>query len=175
MKKNRNGKKKRQGLAALVLWIIFILMIAGITFISFQNGEATKELGSRIMDKLARFRPMPEASTKEEVAAATYGMRQSGRALAFLMIGIMGTITVHVSCYRCNWLIRTGITVAILASVAYFTEKLKIYIPTRHYSYEEMMISMAAAGAGFLAVSLLMLLGRILKSLSHPKATGHSL
>lgn len=173
MKKNR--KKKRQRLAALALWTIFILMIAGITFISFQNGEATKELGSRIMDKLARFRPMPEASTKEEIAAATYGMRQSGRALAFLMIGIVGTITVHVSCYRCNWLVRTGITALILASVAYFTEKLKIYIPTRHYSYEEMMISMAAAGAGFLVVSLIMLLGRILKSLSHPKATGHSL
>lgn len=173
MKKDR--KKKRQGLAALVLWIIFIVMIAGITFVSFQNGEATKELGSRIMDGLTRFQPVPEAVSGEEMAAATYGMRQSGRALVFLMIGIVGTITVHVSCYRCNWLIRTGITVMILASVAYFTEKLKIYIPTRHYSYEEMMISMAAAGAGFLAASLILLLGRILKSLSRLKATGHSL
>ncbi|MDE5909034.1 MAG: hypothetical protein K2H52_09910 [Lachnospiraceae bacterium] len=171
----KNKKKKRQGLAALVLWIVFILMIAGITFISFQNGEATKELGSQIMDKLTRFQAVPEVSTGEEMAAATYGMRQSGRALVFLLIGIVGTITIHVSCYRCNWLIRTGITVFILAAIAYFTEKLKIYIPTRHYSYEEMMISMAAAGVGCLAVSLIMLLGRILKSLSHPKATGHSL
>ena len=90
MKKNR--KKTGQRLAALVLWIIFISMIAGITFISFQNGEATKELGSLIMDKLARFRPMPEVSTKEEAAAATYGMRQSGRALAFLMMALWGRL-----------------------------------------------------------------------------------
>lgn len=162
-------KKKRQMLV-FALWFIFLFMVAGITYLSLQSGEQTKTLGSRMIMEFAKAGHGQEEVTQTLLDSVTYIIRQSGRAIAFLLIGIVGTVTMYMTCLRCNWLIRTGLTVLMLASIAYFTEKLKIYIPSRHYSFEEMMISMAAVAVGFAVVSAIIFLGKKLKGISRPKA-----
>ncbi len=157
-------KKKKTRLIVPVLWISFIVMVAGITYLSVQSGEDAKKLGSQFISSLAQNINDSQNVGEEEVNSLTYFIRQSGRAMAFLLLGIVGTVAVHVSCTKWNWGIKTFVTAFVLLAIAFFTEKVKIYIPSRHYSYEEMMISMVAVVIGFLAVSVITLTVSALKS-----------
>ena len=55
----------------------------------------------------------------------------------------------------------------ILLMIAWITEKCKIYLPTRHYSQDEMMISIAAAMLGFSIVSLITLIHNLIHHMLH--------
>ena len=68
-----------------------------------------------------------------------------------------GTATFHLTFHRLWWIVRAGISVVFLVLVAVFTERYKIYLPTRHYSSVEMLYSIMGAMAGFLFVSLVTL------------------
>lgn len=155
-------KKKRKPLV-IGLWLLFIIMVAGIAFLSFQNGVQAKELGSDMLLGVVQNINPQQTVTATELDDLLYQVRQSGRAIAFLLIGMVGTLTIHLSCPKAGWCVKTGITAAILFAIAFLTERLKLYIPTRHYSSEEMMISMAAAAAGFLIVSVITLTVKALK------------
>ncbi len=168
-------KKRKRWPAVVLLWLIFISMTAVIFYLSLQSGEETKALGRSMILQFSGAQEAGGAVNQQELDSFTYLVRQSGRVLAFLMIGIVGTITIHVTCAGCNWLIRTGITLLILTTIACFTEKLKIYIPSRHYSYEEMMLSVAAAAAGFAAVTFITLLGKAMKGITRLITTSHTL
>ena len=165
-------KKRTRWPVVVLLWLIFISMTGVIVYVSFQNGEESKELGKQFIRQLSRAQQI--SGSQEEMDHFNYLFRQGGRIAAFLMIGIMGTITIHVTFAGCNWLFKTTITLMIITAIACFTEKMKVYIPTRHYSYEEMMLSVMAAIAGFLAVSVLTLLGRALKGISHLLTASHT-
>lgn len=156
-------KKNKRRLVVSVLWMFFFLLFAGITYLSFQNGEEAKKLGSQLILRLAQNMNDKQDISTAQVDTLTYGIRQSGRALAFLLLGIVGTAAVHVSCPRWNWGIKTLVTALALLAIAFFTEKMKVYIPSRHYSYEEMMISITAVTIGFLAVTLISLTVSALK------------
>lgn len=148
----------------ILLWVAFLVLVAGVVYLSFQNGKEAKALGKQLTTYLAQLKYPEREATTQEFEALTYEVRQTGRVCAFFLIGILGTTAVHVTCKKCSWLIKTVLTAAALAALAYLTEKLKIYIPTRHYSYEEMMLSIAAAGVGFLLVSVVTLTIQAIKS-----------
>ena len=147
-------RKKHHYILIFFLWISFLSLMAAIIFLSIQDGNEAKEMMQKIISYIGRKAEsdLPEAvvSGKEETE---YIMRQSGRAIAFFLLGMLGTVTVHMTFQKTNWFIKTGITVICLVAVAYFTEKVKIYLPTRHFSEEEMLISIACVILGFLAVS----------------------
>lgn len=173
-------KKRTKWPVVLLLWLIFILMIGGIVYLSFQSAEESKALGKQFIQQISGIRRIsaieqiggiPDLEDKDMI---NYLVRQGGRVFAFLMIGIVGTVTIHVTFAGCHWFFKTGITLIILTGIACFTERMKVYIPTRHYSYEEMMLSVAAAGAGFLVVSIITLLGRLLKGISHLLTASHT-
>lgn len=166
-------KNKKRWPLILALWIVFGLLVAGVAYLSFQNGEDAKLFGKQVITKLAEAQYSSQEISENDMNAFTYMIRQNGRIIAFLLIGIVGTITIHVSCAKCNWFIRTCITVIILVAIAYLTEKLKIYIPTRHYSYEEMLVSMAAAAAGFILVSAVTLTVKVVKGFFRLMAASH--
>lgn len=150
MAKRRN---KFHYILIFFLWAAFLMLMAAIVFLSVQDGNEAKEMMQKIISYIGRKAEseLPAVvSAKEETE---YVMRQSGRAVAFILLGMLGTVTVHVTFYRTNWFLKTGITVICLVAVAYFTEKVKIYLPTRHFSEEEMLISIACVILGFLAVS----------------------
>ncbi len=155
-------KKKRWPLI-VVLWGMFLLTVACVAYLSFQSGEDAKAFGKEFIGELAKARYSQKVVTDSDMDAFTYLVRQNGRALAFFVIGILGTVTFHVTFYKCNWLLRTTITVTVLGAIAYLTEKLKLYIPTRHYSYEEMLISLRAVAAGFIMASAIILAAGALK------------
>lgn len=165
-------KKRTRWPAVVMLWLIFIFMIGGIVYVSFQSGEESKELGKKFIRHIPQIQQIESA--QEDMDNFNYLFRQGGRILAFLMIGIVGTITIHVTFAGCNWLFKTTITLMIITAIACFTEKMKVYIPSRHYSYEEMMLSVAAAAAGFLMVSIITLLGKALKGISHLLTASHT-
>ena len=168
-------EKKKRWPIVLILWIMFVILVAGVAYLSFQNGEDAKRLGRQMIIKLAESQNPQQEITDQELDALTYVVRQNGRALAFLVIGIIGTVTIHVSCRKCNWLAKTVITAFILVAIACLTEKLKVYIPTRHYSYEEMLISIEAVVTGFILVSVITLTAKAVKGFFRLMAASHVL
>lgn len=166
-------KKSKKGVIVPILWIFFAVTAAGIAFLSFQNGEEAKKLGEQLILYLAQNIKHKQNVSAAELSAFTYDIRQSGRALAFLFLGIIGTAAVHLSFPKLNWTVKTVFTAGLLLAIAYFTEKLKVYIPTRHYSYEEMLISITAVIVGFLAVSLITLTVSALKGFFRLMAASH--
>ncbi|MCM1135049.1 MAG: VanZ family protein [Clostridium sp.] len=157
------SKKKR--LFGLILWAMFIIMVAIVMYISFENGEESKAAGEKFLSTFAGIKNS-DAAGQKRMDSLMFLLRQSGRAIAFFMIGMVGTAAIQITCAKWLWLLRTGLNVFILWAIACFTEKMKLYIPTRHYSHEEMMISIAAAAAGFLIASLVLFFGKTLRGLS---------
>lgn len=168
-------KKKEKRLLVQLLWLFFIITAAGITYLSIQNGEEAKKLGEQFILQLAQNINHKQNVSAAELNALTYDIRQGGRALAFFVLGIIGTAAVHVSCPKWNWGIKTIVTAFVLLAIAFLTEKVKIYIPSRHYSYEEMLISITAVIVGFLAVSLITLTVSALKGFFRLMAASHVL
>lgn len=170
----KSAKKRRKWPLILFLWVIFISLVAVVAYLSFQNGEDAKIMGKQFVDKLTETNYLQKGDSEEEMLTLTYLVRQFGRFFAFLLIGIVGTFTIHVSFSKCNWLLKTIIALTIITAIAFLTEKLKIYIPTRHYSYEEMMISIAATTLGFCFVSMLTLAVRAVKGVFHLMTASHA-
>lgn len=171
MDKNTQGKKNHP-LIAVILWICFLTLVAIAVYLSFQDGEEAKALGKRFIQYLAGQKYQEaEAVSQTQMLDLTYEVRQTGRAALFFLLGIFGTVAMHVSFRRCNWVIKTGITAAVLVAIAFLTEKLKIYIPSRHYDYEEMMISIVSVIAGFAIVSVVTFLFYLLKGIFQMFAT----
>lgn len=156
-------KKKGHPVLAVFLWICFVLAVGIVAYLSFQNGEDAKALGKRYIQYFAENVYQKEQVSDTELLGITYAVRQSGRMIAFFLIGVLGTITIHLSFPKWNRILRTGFAVALLTAIACLTERLKVYIPSRHYSYEEMVYSILAAGAGFLLVTVFTLLFHIMK------------
>ena len=157
-----------------MLWVIFILLVACVTYLSFQNGEDAKAFGRELIVQAAQMQNSGGELTQKDLDAFTYEIRQTGRIVIFVLIGIVGTITIHVSCKKDNWLIQTALTAVVLVGIAYLTEKLKIFIPSRHYSYEEMLISISAVIVGLAFVSVITLAYKVIKSVLRFLTAGHT-
>lgn len=171
-------KKKKRTAVVVILWLSFLLMVAVVMYLSFQNGAAAKMLGKDVIANIAERQKSEEWSTlKGEFGTLTgadavaYLIRQGGRILAFFMIGMSGTIAVQVTFRKSNRFLKNGMILFVLVGIAYLTEKLKIYIPGRHYSYEEMVMSIIAVAAGFAVVLIISFFVRLLKKLLHEKQT----
>ena len=151
-------KRKRSRIIWTVLfWMIFLVSVATIVYLSFQNGTSSAELGSDVIEKLAAEYYEKDTVSTTELYKFTYYFRQMGRTIAFFIIGILGTATI----------LKSVLSAGILLVIAWVTEKCKIYLPTRHYSQDEMMISMAASMLGFSIVSLITLIYNLIQHMSH--------
>lgn len=160
-------RKKRRGLWVILLWMVFLTSITTIGYLSFQNGTSSAELGSDVIEKLAGEYYEKDTVSTMELYKFTYYFRQIGRTIAFFIIGILGTVTIHLSSERLPWIVKSVLAAGILLILAWITEKCKIYLPTRHYSQDEMMISIAAAMLGFSIVSLITLIHNLIHHMSH--------
>ena len=160
-------RKRRRIIWTVLFWMIFLVSVATIVYLSFQNGTSSAELGSDVIGKLAAEYYEKDTVSTTELYKFTYYFRQMGRTIAFFIIGILGTATIHLSSERLPWIVKSVLSAGILLVIAWVTEKCKIYLPTRHYSQDEMMISMAASMLGFSIVSLITLIYNLIHHMSH--------
>ncbi len=162
-------KKRKKGriLCVILLWMVFLASITTIGYLSFQNGTSSAELGSSVIKKLAIRYYEKDSISSIELYKFTYYFRQIGRTIAFFIIGILGTVTIHLSSEHLPWIVKSVLAAGVLLILAWITEKCKIYLPTRHYSQDEMMISIAAAMLGFSIVSLITLIHNLIHRISH--------
>lgn len=147
--------KKGFVVLAIVLWVLFLGCLAGILYLSFQDGESAKEIGSDIIDSAARWYYGTENIAPDILLDFTYKCRQIGRIVLFTLFGIIGTSTIHATFYKLHWVFRTLIAITLLILVAVFTERYKIYLPTRHFSEREMLYSIYGVLIGFGIVSVI--------------------
>lgn len=93
----KGRKKNNRWPLILFLWVVFISLVAGVAYLSFQNGEDAKLIGEQLVNKLTETSYLQKGDTEEEMLTLTFFVRQFGRFFAFLLIGIVGTLTIHVS------------------------------------------------------------------------------
>lgn len=162
-------KRRKRGriIWAVIFWMVFLASVAAIAYLSFQNGTSSAELGSDVIEKLATEYYEKDTVSTTELYKFTYYFRQMGRTIAFFLIGILGTATIHLSSERLPWIVKSVLAAGVLLLIAWITEKWKIYLPTRHYSQDEMMISIAAAMLGFSIVSLIILIHNLIHHIVH--------
>ncbi|MBO5056947.1 MAG: VanZ family protein [Lachnospiraceae bacterium] len=159
-------EKKNHPVIVAMLWICFLAAISLVAYLSFQNGEDAKEVGKSAIQLIAQQNSSGNGVSQQDIDTLTYIIRQAGRTGAFFVIGILGTLAVYVSFKKWNWFLKGGITAAVLIGFAYLTEKLKIFIPSRHYNYDEMMLSIIAVIAGFALVTVITLIFCAMKRIS---------
>lgn len=148
----------------VLLWICFLGCLATIIYLSVQDGEAAKAVGKDYIRKLAENYYGRDNFTPEEMVDITYRFRQYGRIVIFAILGFLGTATFHLTFHNWWWIVRAVISAGFLILVAVFTERYKIYLPTRHYSEKEMLYSIFGVMAGFIFVSLVTLFYSLCKS-----------
>ncbi len=166
--------KRKHHAGIVLLWMILLIMAGAVVYLSVQDGMQAKELGMDVIRYLSDKRHPGVSSTEEELTQTAYVVRQLGRIGIFFLIGVCGTLAVHLSCKKGGWFVKTGITAAVLLAFACLTEKVKNYIPSRHYSYEEMMMSVAAVSLGFLIVTCFALIIQMMKGLRRLIVAAHS-
>ena len=149
------------------MWIIFIGLVAVICYLSFVNGEEAKAQGADLIYKLAQKYYGVNDIPDEVMLSFTYKFRQIGRILIFIMLGIIGTLTIHLTFYNWWWIIRTAISVIMLVLIATFTEEYKNYLPTRHFSKEEMLISIMGVLLGFIFITVVTAVYGFIKGVSN--------
>lgn len=146
-------KGKGYGIIQFALWTAFLALTAAIVFLSLQDGSEAKEMMKRLMEYLSDYVDRDRIAALGDSQRIEYLLRQAGRAGAFFLLGILGTAAVHLTFRRYNWIVRTILATGGLTGIAYLTEKVKVYLPTRHFSEKEMLISIAFVIMGFLVVS----------------------
>ncbi len=158
-------RKKHRGGRALI-WLILFVLVGGICYLSFQNGEVSKQMGNRLYEFL-KARMGGYLHTDMDEKALTYIMRQFGRGLLFFTLGIVTTAAVNLSFPRINWFFKSVFIIIFLGVIACFTERMKVFIASRHYAPVEMAISFIAAMSGFVLMAILLAFFRML--LGSPK------
>ena len=144
-------------------WFAFIGMVLLICYLSFQPQSQAKVVDKDITMKIAeRFYDM-SSMTEEETAHIIWVIRTQCRVFLFCALGLIGTATIHLTFRKINWFFRAVISVFILVAIAVFTEKFKEYLPTRHFSQEEMIYSIAGVMIGFVLVSAVTLVYSLVK------------
>lgn len=151
----------------LLFWLAFLAVVAVVFYTSFQNGEEAAKLGKGVITKLAVEYFDKDTVSSAELSRFTYHLRQLLRTVAFICVGVLGTASIHVSFRKLPWIIRTLLSGSMVVMLAWFTEKGKVYLPTRHYSYNQMMISIVSALLGFLLVSVITLIRDLVHYLNH--------
>lgn len=149
------GRKNRFG--RFLIWFVFCILLGLILYLSFQNGEESKQMGAELMEKLVF-----KAERYIRIDKDIYLMRQMGRGLLFFLLGVVTTAAVNLTFPRWNRLFKVILITFFLGGVSYFTEKMKLYISSRHYAPEEMMISFIASMAGFLITAVMIIFFRLL-------------
>lgn len=149
-------KRKNKGMLGLAvfLWFFYLILLAFIVYLSFSDGESAKNFGKKTIRYMAEYHYETDDIPEEVMFTFTYKVRQLGRIALFIALGMLGTMTIHVTFHFWPWLLRAIISVSMLIFVAVFTERFKMYLPTRHFSDKEMVYSILGALAGFGFVSI---------------------
>ena len=149
-----------------LLWSGFLVLTGMIVFLSLQDGVEAKEMMKQLMNIMSGYLDRDMVMGFGDAQRLEYLLRQGGRVGAFFILGLLGTSAVHLTFRKCNWLVKTALSVGGLTAIAYFTEKVKEYLPTRHFSEKEMLISIIFVIAGFLTVSMITFFVWVIKGLA---------
>lgn len=160
-------KRVYHGVLLFFLWSAFLVLTASIVFLSLQDGNEAKEMMKQLMEYFSDYVDRDVVAGLGDAQRVEYLLRQAGRAGAFFLLGILGTVAVHLTFRRCNWIVRTILVIGGLTAIAYLTEKVKVYLPTRHFSEKEMLISITFVIMGFLFVSFITFIFGIIKGIVH--------
>jgi len=149
---------------AVFLWLSTITLLIIIMYLSFMNGDDSKVYDNRYIMKFAAWYYKRDDFNIYETAEISYRFRQYIRILLFAVLSFLGTATTHVTFYKCPWIVRSILAVCALIAVAIFTEKFKVYLPTRHFSRKEMYYSIFGVGIGFFTITVFTFIYSVLKT-----------
>lgn len=136
------------------MWIIFTIILLVTLTLSFQTGSATKALEKPLVSQVTNN--MTTLPSEEAVLTITYYIRQVGRALLFFMLGFTGSWSICLTFRKAIPRNRFLGTTLMLFVISYFTEKMKIFIPGRHYSFLECLESFLFGIIGCICITFIL-------------------
>ena len=136
------------------MWTIFTIILLVTLTLSFQTGPATKALEKPLVSQVTNN--MASLPSEETILTITYYIRQVGRALLFFLLGLTGSWSIHLTFRKAAVRKRILGTAFMLFAIAYFTEKMKIFIPGRHYSFPECLESFLFGILGCICITLIL-------------------
>lgn len=136
------------------MWAIFTIILLVTLTLSFQTGTATKALEKPLVSQVTNT--MTTLPSEEAILTITYYIRQIGRALLFFLLGLTGSWSIHLTFRKTAARNRFLGTVLMLFIISYFTEKMKIFIPGRHYSFPECLESFLFGILGCICITFLL-------------------
>lgn len=142
----------------MIAWTMFALILAVICVLSFQSGNATKAFEKPFVESVAGS--AGRQLSGETVLAITYYIRQVGRGVLFLVLGFSGTCGVLICFDRGNRPALGIMVCMLLFAISYFTEKMKIFIEGRHYTFAECMEGFAFAVLGYILAAIILAIWR---------------
>lgn len=134
---------------AVGAWAAFFLLFFVICVLSFQSWSATKALEKPFVNGVTGV--MEERPSEEMLLTIAFYIRQTGRAVLFLALGMSGGLAASLSFRRIRRLWLGVGSCAVLFGISYFTEVMKIFIENRHYSFLQSLESFLFAMLGCLA------------------------
>ena len=158
---------KMEKRAATAAWTMFFLIFAVICVLSFQSGDATKALEKPLVEGVTGT--ADRQLSREAILTITFYIRQAGRAVLFYALGFCGACGTLLCFGRRNQLALGAGAGTVLFGLSYFTEKMKIFIEGRHYSFVECLEGFVFALLGYLCVAVFLSIRRRKKALREPE------
>ena len=139
---------------ATIFWIMAIILVASIFFLSTQNGEQTAQISRAITEKIATI--LLENPSKAELDSLHLTIRIFAHAILFFAMGVLLTISCYLSFKkkgRWGWVLL--IVVCIILGYSYYDEWQKQFIDGRHFQKDEALLNAISGVIGLVCTSIL--------------------
>lgn len=138
-----------------MFWLITILWIGIILYLSSQNGVQTTQLSSGLSRKIAGF--LYRHPTVGQVHQVHMLVRKSAHVILFFILGMLAMITGSLTFHRGTLKGRLGglvLSLVITCGYAFIDEWHKQFIVGRHFDIEEMVLNLYCGIAGIVIAAL---------------------
>lgn len=123
--------------------MLLIFWLGTIFLLSSQNGLETTSLSMSIARKLAGF--LWENATRSQIARLHLLLRKLAHVFLYAVLGLMAAMFWDLVLDRVPAFVRAGTAILCCAGIGFLDERLKIFVPGRHYDVTEFYLNAAAA------------------------------
>ena len=139
---------------ATIFWIMAIILLASIFFLSSQNGEQTEKISRAITEKISAI--LLENPSKAEIDSLHLTIRLFAHAILFFAMGVLLTLSCYLSFKKKGrWLWVLLIVGCIILGYSYYDEWQKQFIDGRHFQKDEALLNAISGVIGLVCTSIL--------------------
>lgn len=134
---------------SIIFWLITILWISIILYLSSQNGEETARMSSRLAKKLAEF--LYHQPSAEQINTVHGAFRKMAHISLFFVLGVLSYVasrsTFRIKNLERKWMAAV-MALTITSAYGFYDEWHKQFIVGRHFDIGETVLNICCGLAG---------------------------